>query len=192
MSPSSSRCWIASVSTRRTSPVSCMSTPSTHAHRLGRQVVAARHAIARAGHRRVREAERQQRLDARAHLARGLEHAVHRFGVGHAHAMRVAARDALLRQDRLDLRPAAVHDDQADAQAVQQVEVVHDAEERVVGDDLAAESDDERLAAKRVHVRRGSADPVHERAHRRGVARGVYRRSAWHRIVVHGGGRGGL
>ncbi len=28
MSPSSTRCWIASTSTRRTSPVSCMSTPS--------------------------------------------------------------------------------------------------------------------------------------------------------------------
>ena len=63
-------------------------------------------------------------------------------------------------------------DDQPDAEAVQQVEVVDDAEERVVGDDLAAERDDERLAAERVDVRRRRADPVHERAHRRGVGGG--------------------
>ena len=75
-------------------------------------------------------------------------------------------------EDRLDLRPAAVHDDEPDAEAVQQVEVVDDAEERLVGDDFAAERDDERLAAERVDVRRRRADPVHERAHRRGVRGG--------------------
>src|SRR5207249_8828350 len=48
------------------------------------------------------------------------------------------------------------------SQAVQQIEVVHDAEEGLVGDDLAAEGDDERLAAQRVNVRRGGADPWHE------------------------------
>ena len=36
-------------------------------------------------------------------------------------------------EDRLDLRAAAVHEHEADAEAVQQVEVVDDAEERVVG-----------------------------------------------------------
>ena len=144
------------------------------AHRLGGEVVAARHAVARVGHRRIREAERQQRLDARAHLSRRFEHAVHRVAVGDAHAVRIAARNALRRQDRLDLRPAAVRDDQLDAEAVQQVEVVDDAEERVVGDHFAAERDDERLAAKRMHVRRRGADPVHERAHRRRVRRGRF------------------
>ena len=67
---------------------------------------------------------------------------------------------------------AAVHDDQVDAEAVQQVEVVDDAEERVVGDDLAAERDHERLAAERVDVGRRRADPLDERARRRGVGSG--------------------
>ena len=67
------------------------------------------------------------------------------------------------RQDRLDLRPAAVRDDQLDAEAVQQVQVVDDAEERVVGHDFAAERDDERPAAECVDVRGRRADPVHER-----------------------------
>ena len=150
-----------------------------HAHRLGREVVAARHAVARAGHRRIGKAERQQRLDARAHLARGLEHAVHRVDVGDAHAVRIAARNALRREDRLDLRPAAVHDDEPDAEAVQQVEIVDHAQEFVVGDHFAAERDDERPAAERVHVRRGRADQVHERAHRRRIGGGRWRRARW-------------
>ena len=140
-----------------------------HAQRLRGDEVAGRHADARAGHRRVGDAEREQRLDARAHLAVGLEHAVHRLGVGDAQAERVAALDVLLLEDRLDLRPRAVHDDEVDAEAVQQVEVVDDAEKRVVGDDLAAERDDEGPAAERVDVRRRRADPLDERARGRGM-----------------------
>ena len=98
---------------------------------------------------------------------------------------RVAALDALLLEDRLDLRPRAVHDDEVHAEAVQQVEVVDDAEKRVVGDDFAAERDDERLAAERVDVRRRRADPLDERARgrrmrgRRGV--GIRRHRRWRR-----------
>jgi hypothetical protein len=36
-----------------------------------------------------------------------------------------------------------VHDDEVNAEAVQQVEVVDHVQERIVGDDLAAERDDE-------------------------------------------------
>jgi len=96
--------------------------------------------------------------------------------------MRIAARDALLREDRFDLRPATVHDDELDAEAMQQVQVVDDAEERIVGDNLAAERDDERLAAKRIHVRRGRTDPVHERPHGRGVDGRLSLRGTWHRL----------
>ena len=178
MSPSSSRCWIASVSTRRTSPVSCMSTPSTHAHRLGGQEVAAR----RRGLRAPAIGELASPSDSSASMrARTWPVASSTQSIVSASvtrsAVRVAALDVLLLEDRLDLRPRAVHDDQPDAEAVQQVEVVDDAEERVVGDDFAAEGDDERLAAKRVDVGRGRADPVHERAHRRGIARAARRRA---------------
>ena len=127
----------------------------------------------------------------RAHLAVGFEHAVHRLGVGDPQAERVAALDVLLREDRLDLRPRAVDDDEVHAEAVQQVEVVDDAEERVVGDDLAAERDDERLAAKRVDVRRRRADPLDERARGRGMRgrRGVGRRAASAAAAGASGGR---
>ena len=111
------------------------------------------------------------RLDARTHLASGLEHAVHRIGVGHPHAVRIVALETLRLEDRFDLRPAAVRDDQVDAEAVQQVQVVDDIQEALVRDDLAAESDHERLVAERVHVRRRGADPVDERPHRRGLRR---------------------
>ena len=173
MSPSSRRWRIASVSTRRTSPVSCMSTPSITPCGLAVMKLP----LTTRGCARPPSASSRSRARAAPRCGErtwpvGLEHAVHRLGVGDAQAERVAALDVLLREDRLDLRPRAVDDDEADAEAVQQVQVVDDAEERVVGDDLAAERDDERPAAERVDVRRRRADPLHERARRRGVGGG--------------------
>ena len=151
------------------------------AHRLRGEVVAAGDPVAGTGHRRIREAEREKRLDARTYLAGGFEDAVHGVGIGHADAVRVAARDVLLRQNGLDLRAAAVRDDQPDPEAVQQVEIVNDAEKRVVGHHFAAERDDERLAAERVDIRRRRANPVDERAHRRGIDGRRCIGRAWHR-----------
>jgi hypothetical protein len=152
------------------------------AHWLGREVVAARNAVARAGHRRVGETEREQRFDAGPDLAGGFQHAIHRIDVGDAHAVCVTAGNALRREDRLHLRPAAVADDQPDAQAVQQVEVVDDAQEFLVGNHFAAERNDERLASKRMHVGRSGANQMDERAHRRGIGGGLGVGSAWHRV----------
>ena len=81
-------------------------------HRLRRQIVACGNAVPRAGHRRVREPERQHRFDAGAHLSGGFEHAIHRVGVGHAHTVCVAGRNRLLLEDRFDLRPASMDDDE--------------------------------------------------------------------------------
>src|SRR6476469_2218117 len=119
-------------------------------------------------------------------MAGSLEHAVQRLGIGHAKSAIVLAGDTLLLEDGFDLRPRSVHDDQTDAQALQQVEVMNDAEEGLVGDDLAAESDDEGLATKRMDVGRGRADPLHERACRRRMRCGVDTRNAWHRIRSRG------
>jgi hypothetical protein len=143
--------------------------PVAHAHRLGGDEVARGDANAGAGHRRVGHAERKQRLDPRAHLAVGLEHAVHRLGVGDPQPESVVTLDVLLRQDGLDLRPRAVDDDEMHAEAVQQVEIVDDAEERVVRHHFAAEGNDERLAAERVDVGSRRADPLDERTGRRGI-----------------------
>ena len=140
-----------------------------HAQRLGGDEIAGGNADARTRHRRVGDPEREQRLDARADLAVRFEHAVHRLGVGDAQAERVTALDALLLENGLDLRPRAMDDDEMHAEAVQQIQVVDDAEKRVVRDDFAAEGDDERLAAERVDIRRRRADPLDERARGRGM-----------------------
>jgi hypothetical protein len=132
------------------------------ADRLGGDEIPADHAYARARHRRVGDAEREQCLDAAARVAHAFEHAIHRLRVGDAQPLVIAARDVLLLQDRLDLRARAVHDDQPHTEAVQEVQVVHDAEKALVGDDFAAEGDDQRLAAESVYVRRGGAYPRNE------------------------------
>src|SRR5439155_25450074 len=115
------------------------------------------------------------------------QHAVKRLCVSDTQAPVVDAWNILLLEDRFDLRPRAVHDDQLDAEAVQQVEVVDDAEEGVIGDDLAAESDHKSLAAKRVYVRRGRAYPLNERARRRGIRGWIDARSLRHRGIGKAG-----
>ena len=133
------------------------------ADRFGGNEVATDDADARARHRRIGLPERKQRLNAAACVAHSLEDAVHCLRVGDAQSLVVATGNVLLLQYRLDLRARAVHHDQARAEAVQQVQIVHDAEEGLVGDDLATEGDDDRPAAQRVNVRRRGADPRHER-----------------------------
>ena len=144
------------------------------ADRLGGDEVAAHDANARTRHRRVGDTQREQRLDAAARVSHAFEDAVHRLRVGDAQAPVIAAGDILLLQYRLDLRPRAMDDDQPRPQAVQQIEVVDDTEKGFVGDDLAAETDDERLAAQGVDVRRSGADPWYEQfrveSHRRALA----------------------
>ena len=158
-----------------------MSTPSSDAHRLGGEEVAADHADARAGHGRVGDAEREQRLDAAAGMPGSFEHAIERLAVGDAQAAVVAAGDVLLLEYRLDLRTRSVHDDQPDAEAVQEIEVVHDAEKGVVGDDLSAECNHESLAAKGVDVRRGRSYPLHECPRGGGIGSGIDARDSGHR-----------
>src|SRR5256714_13535060 len=66
-----------------------------------------------------------------------------------------------------------MHDYQPDAEAVQKVEVVDDAQKGVVGNDLSAKRDHESLAAKSVNVRRGRAYPLHERPRCGGIGGGI-------------------
>jgi hypothetical protein len=55
-----------------------------------------------------------------------------------------------------------VHQHQPHAQRREQVEIVRESQEAAVGNDLAAESDDEGLAAKSVDVGRDRLEPVDE------------------------------
>ena len=155
-----------------------------HADRLRRKEVASDDAYPRARHRRIGDTQRQQGLDSAARVTGAFEHAIERLGVGDAQAAIVATGDVLLLEDGLDLRSRSVHDDQPDAQALQQVEIVDDAEEGVVGDDFSAERDDEGLAAKRVNIGRCGTDPLHECPRRRRMGGRTAGREMGHRCVV--------
>ena len=73
-----------------------------------------------------------------------------------------AAALAALAEPRLDLRSRAVHQHEPHAKRGKQVQVLGEVEEAAVRDDVAAERDDERLAAERVDVRRDRLEPVYE------------------------------
>src|SRR5271154_2067919 len=92
-----------------------------------------------------------------------LENAVERLAVGDAQPPVVDAGNVLLLEDRLDLWTRSVHNNEADAEAVQKIQVVNDAQECVVCDHFAAEGDDEGLAAKRMNIRCSGTYPLHER-----------------------------
>ncbi len=152
-----------------------------HAERARGDVVAGGDADLRAGHGRVGQALREQRLELDAQHAHRLLHRDERGLVGDAQALRVLRAHAARLQLRLDLRPRAVHEHQADAERGEQVDVVDEAREaRALGEHLSAEADHEGAAAERVHVRRHLAQPAHEgflrrnRAHLAGNDRVVF------------------
>mgnify|MGYP003473162690 CR=1 FL=1 len=62
----------------------------------------------------------------------------------------------------LDLRPCAMHQNQADAQRGKQIAVVRQRLRTLTAGDLAAEGDHEGASAKRVNVRRRLAKPGNE------------------------------
>jgi hypothetical protein len=76
----------------------------------------------------------------------------------------------LLAQFFLDLRPRAMHHHQADAEADQQIDVVGQRLGELAGHRLAAEGDDEGLAAKGIDVGRDRPEPGNEVLVVRGIA----------------------
>ena len=132
------------------------------ADRLRGEEVARDDAHDRVGHRRVRQALRERRLDLEAQLAGGLLGAVERDRIGDAQAVAVARRVALRAQLLVDLRPKAVHEDDLDAHRLQDREVLRERGELAGGDQLAGDGDDEGLAVIGVDVRRDRAEPRHE------------------------------
>ncbi len=133
-----------------------------HAERLGGDEVAGRDAYARARHRRVREAHREQGLDLDAHGTGRFLHAGERGLVGDAQAVDVADLRAPQVQPLLDLRPRAVDEDEAYAEPVQDRKVVDEFLEGAVRHGLATADDDERAAAVGVDVRGCLAEEIDE------------------------------
>ena len=134
-----------------------------HTDRLGRHEVAAGDTDVRTGHRRIRQAHRQQRLDLDAHAPARLFGARQRNVIGDTQAVDETRAVFELLQPRLDLRPRAMHQHETHADASQQVQVMNQRDElRAVIDHLAAESNDEGAPAKRVHIRRRGAEPSDE------------------------------
>ena len=133
-----------------------------HAHRLGGDEIARHGVDRRAGHGRVGQALREQRVDVHAQYAHRLLDTLQCRRVGDAHAVGKARAGAALAQLRLDLRPRAVHQHQPDAGAVEQVDVVGEHRELALLDHITAEGDDQCLAAKRMEIRRRRAEPCDE------------------------------
>ena len=90
--------------------------------------------------------------------------------IGHAVAAVIARLDVLLAQFFLDLWPRAMHQDQADAQAGQQVHIVGQGLGELAFGCLAPEGDDEGLAPEGVDIGRDRPEPGDEVLVVRGVA----------------------
>jgi hypothetical protein len=63
---------------------------------------------------------------------------------------------------RLDLRARPVHEHELHAESGEQVQIVREVEETAVGDQVAAEGDDENLSAESVYVGGDRLEPVDE------------------------------
>jgi len=144
--------------------------PVQHANRLAGDEIAADHANPAVGHRRIRQALREQRLDFQIDAAHGVEHAIQRLRIGHAVAAVIARLDVLLAQLFLNLWPRAMHQDQADAQAGQQVHIVGQGLGKFAFGRLAPEGDDKGLAPEGVDIGRDRPEPGDEVLVVRGVA----------------------
>ncbi len=131
-------------------------------NRLRSHEVAAGDADVGTRHRCVGQSHGQRRLQLAAHLADRLFHALERRRVGDPQITDVAPLELRPHHAPLDMRPHAVDDHEAYAEALQQVEVVHQTGEGVAVDHVATEGDNEHFAAKRVDVGRGRAKPIDE------------------------------
>ena len=124
--------------------------------------IAGDHAHAGVGHRRVRQALREAGLHVEADLAGCFLGAFERHLVGDPHVLVVARLLAAQAQLLVDLRPAAVDDDDAHAHRVQQAQVLDQRVDAAADDHLAGYADDEGLAAKAVDVGRDPSQPGDE------------------------------
>ena len=131
-----------------------------HAGGLRGDVIAGSDANLGAGHRRVGQADGKHALDIDAHRADRILDVFQRVGVGHAAALHILRFGA---QAFLNLRPHAMHQHQAHAERIEQVDVVNQIDEILPQHRFAAEGEHEGLAAKGVDVRRGGTEPFHER-----------------------------
>ena len=121
--------------------------------RLSDDEIAADHVNVRALQRRVVEAHRQAGGDVQLQQTGGLLDQFERMGVGYARVLVVDRLRVMLRQVGVDLRPCAVNHYQADAQTMQQPDIVDDVGEILVFDGFPAEHDDKRLATVGIDIR---------------------------------------
>ena len=106
----------------------------------------------RALQRRIVEAHRQPGGDVELQQTGGLLDQFERMGVGYAGVLVVDRLKVMLRQVGVDLRPRAVNHHQANAQTMQQPDIVDDVGEILVFDGFPAEHDDKRFAAVGVDI----------------------------------------
>ena len=105
-----------------------------------------------AGHGRVGQALRQQRIDLHPQHANRFLDALQCYPVGDAQAVVILRAHPALLHLCFDLRPRAMDQHQPDASCLQQVDVLRQHRELAVGHHLATEGNDKGLAAKAVDV----------------------------------------
>ena len=116
-----------------------------------------------AGHRRIGQSHREQRFHLYANCSGRLFDAGQCGIVGHPQAVDDLHLRIAQTQARLDLWPSAVHQHQADAEAVEQRDIVRQAGETAVAQRLAIKGENEGAATMGVDVGRGVAKPFDER-----------------------------
>ncbi|MNS81095.1 hypothetical protein D3C72_1147960 [compost metagenome] len=133
-----------------------------HAQRLRGDEVAAGDAQVGTVHRRIGHPHRQEGFQIMAQAADRRFHRLQRRAVGHAAALVEVACNAAQAQLFVDLRPRAVHQHDAHAEADQQVQVLRQTVQVAARQALAIDGDDEGFATKGVDVRRRLAKGEHK------------------------------
>ena len=128
----------------------------------GHDEIAGHHANGGAGHGCVGQPHGQQGLDFHARRACRLLHAIQGRIIGDADPPHIAGLQAALPKTLFDLRAHAMDQYQADAQAVEQRDILHQGGEAAVVEQRAIEAHDENLTAKGIDIRGGVAEPGDE------------------------------
>ncbi|MNJ17560.1 hypothetical protein D3C77_118430 [compost metagenome] len=134
--------------------------PFDNADRPRGDQVACGYPQARTLHRRGSHVHRQARLDSDAQVPHGVDHTFQGRGIGDAHAAMVVRGQAAAGQAAFDLRTRAMHQHQANPQAVQQDQVVDDIAEVGVLDAVSGKHDHKGAVAVGIDVRRSMTQPI--------------------------------
>ena len=136
--------------------------PIHNAHGAGGDEVAGYHFDRGTRHGRIGQRLAEGGFNLVAQLACGFQHAVKRHGVGNAHALVVARLLAFQRQLFVHLRAKAIYQNDLEAHAVNQRQVLHDVGQFARCNGFARHAHHQCLAAVHMDVGRNGSEPRNE------------------------------